>query len=65
MYEDSLYDVNYVYGGLLAVKYFQLYSTNKEQFVPPYIALLKNGFDADPAALLKRFLNIDMFSPSS
>jgi len=25
---------------------------------------LKNGFDAPPAALLKRFLNIDMFSPS-
>jgi oligoendopeptidase F len=64
MYEDPLYDVNYVYGGLLAVKYFQLYSTNKEQFVPRYIALLKNGFDADPAALLRRFLNIDMFSPS-
>lgn len=64
MYEDPLYDVNYVYGGLLALKYFQLYNVNREQFVPRYIALLKNGFDADPAALLKRFLNIDMFSPS-
>jgi oligoendopeptidase F len=64
MYEDPLYDVNYVYGGLLALKYFQLYSTNKEQFVPRYIALLKNGFDAPPAALLKRFLNIDLSDAS-
>jgi oligoendopeptidase F len=64
MYEDPLYDVNYVYGGLLALKYFQLYSADKEQFVPSYIALLKNGFDADPASLLKRFLNIDLSDPS-
>jgi oligoendopeptidase F len=60
MYEDPLYDVNYVYGGLLALKYFQLYSMNREQFLPRYIALLKNGFDAPPAVLLKQFLNIDL-----
>ncbi|MGB9233432.1 MAG: M3 family metallopeptidase [Terriglobales bacterium] len=64
MYEDPLYDVNYVYGGLLALKYYQLYSSNGAEFIPRYIALLKNGFDAPPATLLKRFLNIDMFSPS-
>jgi oligoendopeptidase F len=64
MYEDPLYDVNYVYGGLLALKYYQLYTTNREQFVPRYIALLKNGFDAPPAVLLKRFLNIDLFDQS-
>jgi oligoendopeptidase F len=32
MYEDPLYNVNYVYGGLLALKYFQLYSANRERF---------------------------------
>jgi len=64
MYEDPLYDVNYVYGGLLALKYYQLYSTNRETFVPQYVALLKNGFDAPPAELLKRFLNIDLFDSS-
>jgi oligoendopeptidase F len=64
MYEDPLYDVNYVYGGLLALKYYQLYSSNSAEFVPRYIALLKNGFDAQPVALLKRFLNIDLLSPS-
>jgi oligoendopeptidase F len=64
MYEDPLYDVNYVYGGLLALKYFYLYSANREQFVPRYIALLKNGFDAPPAVLLKQFLKIDLLDGS-
>ena len=60
MYEDPLYDVNYVYGGLLAVKYYHLYTTRQDWFVPRYLALLKNGFDAPPAELLKRFLEIDL-----
>jgi len=60
MYEDPLYDVNYVYGGLLALKYYQLYAANRADFVPRYVALLKNGFDAPPDVLLKRFLNIDL-----
>jgi oligoendopeptidase F len=64
MYEDPLYDVNYVYGGLLALKYFQLYSRDREAFVPRYVALLKNGFDAPPATLLKKFLDIDSLAPS-
>ncbi|HEY6252470.1 MAG TPA: M3 family metallopeptidase [Candidatus Angelobacter sp.] len=32
MYEDPLYDVNYVYGGILALKYYQLYSSNRAAF---------------------------------
>jgi oligoendopeptidase F len=63
MYEDPLYDVNYVYGGLLALKYYQLYTADRQHFVPRYVALLKNGFNAPPDVLLKKFLNIDLFSP--
>jgi oligoendopeptidase F len=63
MYEDPLYDVNYVYGGLLALKYYHLYTTRHDWFVPRYVALLKNGFDAPPADLLKRFLEIDLSGP--
>jgi oligoendopeptidase F len=62
MFEDALYDVNYVYGGLLALKYFQLYSTRKDWFVPRYVGMLKNGFNEPPADLLRRFLGIDLFS---
>ncbi len=60
MYEDPLYDVNYVYGGLLALKYYDLYTTRREWFVPRYIALLKNGFNQPPAELLRQFLGIDL-----
>ncbi len=63
MFEDPLYDVNYVYGGLLALKYFQLYSGRRDWFVPRYIALLKNGFDQTPGELLNRFLGINLSGP--
>jgi oligoendopeptidase F len=63
MWEDPLYNVNYAYGGLLALKYFQLYTTRHDWFVPRYIALLKNGFDQTPTELLKRFLEIDLSGP--
>jgi oligoendopeptidase F len=63
MYEDPLYDVNYMYAGLLALKYYQLYSTRPEWFVPRYIALLKNGFTQPPADLLEQFLEIDLSGP--
>jgi hypothetical protein len=32
--------------------------------LPRYIALLKNGFDAPPAVLLKQFLNIELLDGS-
>ena len=64
MYEDPLYDVNYVYGGLLALKYYHLYTARHDWFVPRYVALLKNGFDAPPAELLKKFLDIDLSGSS-
>lgn len=64
MYEDPLYDVNYVYGGLLALKYYDLYATRREWFVPRYIALLKNGFNQPPAQLLDQFLGIDLSGPA-
>ena len=59
-YEDPFYDINYVYGALLALKYYELYSRNPKEFVPRYIALMKNGFDAPPSVLLKRYLDIDL-----
>jgi oligoendopeptidase F len=64
MYEDPFYDVNYVYAGLLGLKYLEMYTSNREDFVPRYIALMKNGFDAPASALLKQFLGIDLNSPA-
>jgi oligoendopeptidase F len=63
MFEDPLYDVNYVYAGLLALKYFHLYSTRREWFVPRYVAMLKIGFNQPPGELLNQFLGIDLSGP--
>lgn len=63
MYQDPFYDVNYIYGSLLALKFYQMYKTDPAQFIPRYIALMRNGFDAPPAILLKRFLGIDLKDP--
>ena len=63
MYEDPFYDVNYVYGALLALSFYSLYQADREHFVPRYLALMKNGFDAPPAVLLKRHLDLDLNDP--
>jgi len=63
MYQDPFYDVNYVYGALLALKFYEMYTRDPEHFVPRYIALMRNGFDAPPEVLLKRFLDIDLHDP--
>lgn len=63
MYEDPFYDVNYVYGVLLALKFYELYARDPVRFAPRYVALMGNGFDAPPAPLLKRFLDMDLDDP--
>jgi oligoendopeptidase F len=62
-FEDPLYDINYVYGALLALRYYEMYTRDPKQFVPRYIALMKNGFDAPPDVLLRRYLDIDPRDP--
>jgi oligoendopeptidase F len=63
MYEDPFYDINYVYGVLLALKFYEMYTRDPQRFVPRYVALMRNGFDAPPAPLLKRFLDINLDDP--
>jgi oligoendopeptidase F len=48
---------------MLALKFYEMYTRDPEHFTPRYIALIKNGFDAPPAILLKRFLDIDLHDP--
>ena len=63
MYEDPFYDINYIYGALLALKFYESYTKNPEQFTQRYIALMRNGFDAPPEVLLQRFLQINLHDP--
>jgi oligoendopeptidase F len=62
-FEDPLYNINYVYGSLLALKYYEMFLQTPEPFVKDYIALMSNGFDAPPEILLKKFLKIDFHDP--
>lgn len=62
-YEDPFYEINYVYGSLLALHYYELYQKDPEHFMTQYNALMRNGFDAPPSVLLKKFLNIDLNDP--
>jgi oligoendopeptidase F len=63
MYEDPFYDANYIYGALLALNFYEMYVEKPRDFVPRYIALMRNGFDASPEILLKRFLGMDLHDP--
>jgi oligoendopeptidase F len=63
MYEDPFYDVNYVSGALLALNFYEMYRRDPKSFVPNYLALMRNGFDAPPEVLLQRFLKIDLHDP--
>lgn len=59
-FTDPLYDVNYLFAGLLALRYFRDFQRDPGSFARAYLALLKNGFNGTPAALERRFLAIDL-----
>jgi oligoendopeptidase F len=59
-FTDPLYDVNYLFAGLLALNYFEQFEADRQGFSQRYVALLKNGFSDTPRALERRFLNIDL-----
>jgi oligoendopeptidase F len=60
LYTRPLYRVNYVIGKLLALRYLELYHDSPAEFTRRYGALLRNGYDAPPQELLRRFLGVDM-----
>ena len=62
-YEDPLYNINYVYGSLLALKYYQVYQKAPEAFAASYIAYLSNGFIAPPDVLLDQYFSINLRDP--
>ncbi len=62
-YDAPMYAVNYVYAGLLALTYYERYTRAPQQFIARYLALMRNGFTAPPAVLLKQFLEIDLRDP--
>ena len=59
-FTDPLYDVNYLFAGLLALEYLRQYESDPHGFSHRYVGLLKNGFTNTPQALERKFLDIDL-----
>jgi len=59
-FTDPLYDVNYLFAGLLALEYLHQYEQDPRRFASRYVALLKNGFTDTPQVLERKFLDIDL-----
>lgn len=62
-YLAPMHQVNDPVASVLALKYYEMYKRAPAEFVPRYLSLLRNGYDAPPHALLKRFLGIDLRDP--
>ncbi|HEX7114146.1 MAG TPA: M3 family metallopeptidase [Steroidobacter sp.] len=65
MYQDPFYNINYVWGGILALVYYDIYRSDPASFAQRYQELLRNGFDAPPEELLHEFLGIDLRDPDA
>jgi oligoendopeptidase F len=59
-FTDPLYDVNYLFAGLLALEYLKQFEEDPHGFAQRYVAFLKNGLTDTPRVLEKRFLAIDL-----
>ena len=60
MFEDSLYLVNYLYAGLFATKAYAMLRSGDLAFRGRYLALLKDGYNAPPAILMRRLFGRDV-----
>ncbi len=58
------YRVNYMYGRLLAIRYFDMYRRDPASFVPRFLAMLRAGNSAAPAELLRQHLGIQLDGPA-
>jgi oligoendopeptidase F len=54
LFEDPLYLANYLYAALVACKLYEMDRANPKDFQVRYMALLREGFDAPGAELLRK-----------
>lgn len=60
MIQDPLYQVNYLYAGLLATKMFDMVKRDPAGFQKRYLDLLRSGFYAPPEQLLRKFFGREL-----
>lgn len=64
MFDDPLYNVNYLYAILISCKLYQQQQAEPKAFAAKYTTLLKHGFDAPADDLLKKFMGFSLDSSS-
>jgi oligoendopeptidase F len=64
MYEDPFYNFNYVCAAVLGLEYYEMLEKDPAGFRRVYMTLLKNGFNAPPRELLKKYLAINLEDPA-
>lgn len=60
LYDDPIYNVNYLYAILVSCKLYTMVHQDPQSFAVKYTALLKNGFDAPAEDLLKKFMGFGL-----
>ena len=60
-FREPMHNINDMIASVLAIKYFELYKKNKNEFISAYLKLLKEGYHDNPANLLKK-VNINIQS---
>ncbi len=64
MIEDPVYYFNYLYSGLLSIKLFERYTSDRANFVPRYATLVRRGYQQPPTKAVKHALGIDLADPA-
>lgn len=64
MNEDPVYYFNYLYSGLLSIKLFERYTSDRGDFVPRYTALIRRGYQQAPKEAIRQALGIDLTDPT-
>jgi oligoendopeptidase F len=62
LFQDPLYLVNYLYAALTACKLYEMDQADPAGFQKRYLALLREGFDAPAADLIKRNMGFSLDS---
>ncbi len=60
VFDDPLYNVNYLYAILVSCKLYNMQHADPKGFAIKYTALLSNGFDAPAEDLLKKYMGFGL-----
>lgn len=60
VFDDPLYNINYLFAMLVTCKFYQLHISNPQNFAQNYTTLLRSGFNQPVKELLKEHMGFDL-----